>query len=81
MYIRSKKISKLAVPISSVVRENDRNYVFVQNTPKTFRLREVELGIRDGKLTSIVSGLTEGETIVTDGAFHLNSERKKKELE
>ena len=81
MYIRSKKISKLAVPISSVIRENDRNYVFVQNTPKTFRLREVELGIRDGKLTSIVSGLTEGETIVTDGAFHLNSERKKKELE
>lgn len=81
MYIRSKKISKLAVPISSVVRENDRNYVFVQNTPKTFRLREVELGIRDGKLISIVSGLTEGETIVTDGAFHLNSERKKKELE
>lgn len=81
MYIRSKKISKLAIPISSVVRENDRNYVLVQNTPKTFRLREVELGIRDGNLISILSGLTEGETVVTDGAFHLNSERKKKELE
>jgi cobalt-zinc-cadmium efflux system membrane fusion protein len=81
MYIRSKKISKLAIPISSVVRENDRKYVLVQNTPKTFRLREVELGMRDGKLISIVSGLSEGETVVTDGAFHLNSERKKKELE
>jgi len=81
MYIRSKKISKLAIPISSVVRENDRKYVLVQNTPKTFRLREVELGMRDGNLISILSGLSEGETVVTDGAFHLNSERKKKELE
>jgi len=81
MYIRSKKISKLAIPISSVVRENDRNYVFVQNTPKTFRLREVEPGMRDGNLISILSGVTAGETVVIDGAFHLNSERKKKELE
>jgi cobalt-zinc-cadmium efflux system membrane fusion protein len=81
MYIRSKKTSKLAIPVSSVVRENDRKYVLVQNTPKTFRLREVELGSRDGNLFSIISGLSEGETVVTDGAFHLNSERKKKELE
>ena len=81
MYIRSKKISKLAIPISSVVRENDRKYVLVQNTPKTFRLREVELGMRDGNMISIISGLSEGETVVTDGSFHLNSERKKKELE
>jgi len=42
---------------------------------------EVELGMRDGNLISIISGLSEGETVVTDGAFHLNSERKKKELE
>jgi cobalt-zinc-cadmium efflux system membrane fusion protein len=81
MYIRSKKTSKLAIPVSSVIRENDRKYVLVQNTPKTFRLREVELGSRDGNLFSIISGLSEGETVVTDGAFHLNSERKKKELE
>ena len=81
MYIRSKKTSKLAIPISSVVRENDRNYVFIQNTPKTFRLREIEPGTRDGNLISILSGVTAGETVVVDGAFHLNSERKKKELE
>ncbi len=81
MHISSKKISKMAIPISSVVRENDRNHVFVQNTPQTFRLRDVELGNKDGKLVSVLSGLSQGETIVTEGAFHLNSERKKKELE
>jgi cobalt-zinc-cadmium efflux system membrane fusion protein len=81
MYIQSKKVSKLAVPVSAVVRENDRNYVFIQNSPKTYRLREVQLGHKDGNLITILSGIAEGETIISDGAFHLNSERKKKELE
>jgi len=81
MFIQSKKVSRLAVPNVAIVRENDRNYVFVQNSPKTYRLREVQLGYKDGNLITILSGLAKGETIITDGAFHLNSERKKKELE
>jgi cobalt-zinc-cadmium efflux system membrane fusion protein len=81
MFIQSKKLSKLAVPASAVVRENDRNYIFVQNDPNTFRLREIELGHKDGQLINVLSGVSQGETIVSDGAFHLNSERKKKELE
>ena len=81
MFIQSKKVSKLAVPASAIVRENDRNYIFVQNNPNTFRLREIELGHKDGQLINVLSGVSIGETIVSDGAFHLNSERKKKELE
>jgi cobalt-zinc-cadmium efflux system membrane fusion protein len=81
MYIRSKKISKLAIPISSVVRESNRSYVFVQTSPNKFRLTEIEVGSRDGNIVSILSGISIGETIVVDGAFHLNNERKRKELE
>jgi cobalt-zinc-cadmium efflux system membrane fusion protein len=81
MFIQSKKVSKLAIPASAVVRENDRNYIFVQNKPNTFRLREIELGHKDGQLINVLSGVSQGETIISDGAFHLNSERKKKELE
>ena len=79
--VQSKKISKLAVPTTAVVRENDRSYVFAQTGPNKFRLREIEIGSRDGNMVSILSGITIGETIVIDGAFHLNNERKKKELE
>lgn len=79
--VQSKKISKLAVPTTAVVRENDRSYVFAQTGPNKFRLREIEIGSRDGNMVSILSGITMGETIVIDGAFHLNNERKKKELE
>ena len=81
MFIQAKKVSKLAIPTSAVFRENDRNYIFVQNNPNTFRLREIELGHKDGQLINVLSGVSQGETIVSDGAFHLNSERKKKELE
>jgi hypothetical protein len=45
------------------------------------RLREVDLGNRDGEWVSVVNGIALDETIVADGAFHLNNERKKKELE
>lgn len=79
--IQSKKVLKLAIPTTAVVRENDRTYVFAQTGPNKFRLREIEIGSRDGNLVSVLSGITTGETIVSDGAFHLNNERKKKELE
>ncbi len=79
--VQSKKVSKLAVSLAAVVRENDRSYVFAQTGPNKFRLREIEVGSRDGNMISILSGITIGETIVVDGAFHLNNERKKKELE
>ena len=79
--VQSKKVSKLAVSLAAVVRENDRSYVFAQTGPNKFRLREIEIGSRDGNMVSVLSGITIGETIVVDGAFHLNNERKKKELE
>ena len=79
--VQSKKVSKLAVSTAAVVRENDRSYVFAQTGPNKFRLREIEVGSRDGNMVSILSGIAIGETIVVDGAFHLNNERKKKELE
>ena len=79
--IQSKKVLKLAIPTTAVVRENDRTYVFAQTGPNKFRLREIEIGSRDGNMISVLSGITTGETIVSDGAFHLNNERKKKELE
>ena len=79
--VQSKRVSKLAIPTTAVVRENDRSYVFAQTGPNKFRLREIEIGSRDGNMVSVLSGITIGETIVIDGAFHLNNERKKKELE
>ncbi|MFN7835149.1 MAG: efflux RND transporter periplasmic adaptor subunit [Burkholderiaceae bacterium] len=72
----------LTVPAEAVVRENDKDHVFVQTGPGAFRLVPVELGADtlDGR-RPIVTGLTAQQTIAVDGAFHLNNERKRTELE
>jgi len=81
MLVQSKPIAKLSVPVKSIVRQNDKNYVFVQISANKYRLREVDVGDEFNAMRAIISGVEEGETIVTDGAFHLNNERKRKELE
>lgn len=66
---------------SAVVRENNKDFVFVEIQPGRFQLRPVELGLRDGQVRRVVSGLRRGEKVVVEGAFHLNNERLRKELE
>ncbi len=81
MLVQSKPTPQLAVPVEAIVRENDQDHVFVQVAPNQYRLRQVRLGHEyDGK-RAVLSDLEEGATVVTEGAFHLNSERKRKELE
>ena len=81
MLVQSKPLPKLAIPVQSVVRENDKDHVFVQVAPNKYRLREVTLGAEYQSMVAIVNGLEEGEVVVSDGAFHVNNERKRKELE
>ncbi len=72
---------QLAVPAAAVVRENDRDYVFVKLADNRFRLTEVELEPAAGELRPVRKGIDEGTPIVVDGSFHLNSQRKRAELE
>lgn len=81
MLLKSKPLPKLAIPSQAVVRENDKNYVFVQIAPNKFRLREVLLGTDFQEMVAVVNGLEKDEVVVSEGAFHVNNERKRKELE
>lgn len=81
MLIQSHPEPKLAVPLQSIVRENDITYIYVQLAPNKFRLREVELGPEHEGMVTILDGVSEDEIVVADGAFHVNNERKRKELE
>ena len=71
----------LALPVAAVVRENDRDHVFVKTGDNQYRLTPVELGAGNNGVRPLLQGPKEGEQIVTDGAFHLNHERKRAELE
>lgn len=72
---------QLAVPEAAVVRDNDRDHVFVQPAAGQFRLVPVELGPASRGWRPLLKGPAEGTPVVVDGAFHLNNERKRAELE
>ncbi len=71
---------QLAVPESALQRDRDRTFVFVQRNANEYEAREVQVGESNGTLTTIHGGLTEGDSIVTQGAFILKSELLKKQV-
>lgn len=66
------------VPVSSVVRDDNRECLFVQRDEETFVLREVKVGAEYGGRRVLLEGIRPGERIVLDGAFHLNNERRRR---
>ncbi|WP_297720737.1 efflux RND transporter periplasmic adaptor subunit [Limnohabitans sp. Rim8] len=81
MRIRGNAQKSLALPSLAVVRENDKDHVYVKLSDRHFRLTPIELGMASGAWRPVLKGLPQGTEIVTDGAFHLNNERKRAELE
>lgn len=81
MKIQGAMEKTLAIPALAVVRENDKDHVYVKKAENHYRLTPVELGAASGDLRPVIKGLSEGTQIVIEGAFHLNNERKRAELE
>ena len=63
----------LAVPKSSVVREQGETFVFVFDGGETFERRQIALGAEGADFYEIVSGLKEGERIVIEGVYQLRT--------
>lgn len=79
--IEGRPTARLVVPDTAIVRENNKDYLFVEVGPQQFKLTEVALGPAIGTMRPVLGGVAEGTKVVTEGAFHLNNERKRKELE
>ena len=81
MLIEARAVERQVVPASAVVRENDEDHVFVALGDATFRLTKVKLGPEQSGQRVVLSGLKGDENIVMNGAFHLNNERNRMEME
>jgi membrane fusion protein, heavy metal efflux system len=81
MLLKSRPVPRLTIPVQSIIRENDKSYVFVQFAPDRVRLRQVELEQELEGRSVVSAGLSVGEVIISDGAFHVNNQRLSKELE
>jgi len=72
--------SALLVPDSAVLRSGENNTVFVALEGGKFEPRTVALGLRaEGNRYQVLSGLSEGERVVTSGQFMLDSESQLRE--
>lgn len=68
---------KLMVPASAVLWTGPRSLVYVKDTgadTPRFMVREVDLGLKAGDFYVIEGGLEEGEEVVFNGAFRIDSE-------
>jgi RND family efflux transporter MFP subunit len=70
--------SKLTVPADAVLNAGERKTVFVDRGNGYFEPRQVKTGEREGDRIQILSGLSQGERIVTSGNFLIDSESQMK---
>lgn len=74
--IKSRATKARAVPAAAIVREDNRDYLFVETGPDAFQLRQVTVGAEHDGQRVIESGVRDGERVVLEGAFQLNVERQ-----
>ena len=77
MLIESQPIDKLVVPVAAVIREDNHDHVYIRQDDDVYRMVAVKLGPEGRGFRPVISGLKEGQEIVIDGAYHLNTERKR----
>jgi Cu(I)/Ag(I) efflux system membrane fusion protein len=76
--IRQQPRRAIAVPDSAVLQTGTRSIVFVVKPNGDFEPREIALGVRDGEFREVVRGVEEGETVVTQANFLVDSESQLK---
>lgn len=72
VYLKSFPIpDALAIPVSSLIEEQGNFFVYVQTEGESFQKREVKVGASDGLNVQLLSGVAEGERVVTKGAYQI----------
>jgi cobalt-zinc-cadmium efflux system membrane fusion protein len=78
MMLKEQPERKQVLPSAAVVRDGNAEYVFIQRAADTFVLRPVSLDGEFEERRVLLAGVSPGEKIVVDGAFHLNNERRRR---
>jgi cobalt-zinc-cadmium efflux system membrane fusion protein len=75
MLIESAPMPRVVVPSSAVVRQDDADHVFVEQSDGKFRLTPVKLAAEQNNHRVVLEGIKTGMRVVSEGAFHLNNQR------
>jgi cobalt-zinc-cadmium efflux system membrane fusion protein len=77
MALKDNPQPETVIPVTAVVREGDKDYVFVEKEAGRFVMREVKLGAEHADARVLEEPWPAGQRLVLDGAFHLNNERRR----
>ena len=61
----------LTISQNSVLKSGDKEYVYVADGKKAVK-KNIETGITDGKNVEVLSGISEGDKVITDGKEYLS---------
>ena len=80
MYVRASLAGRpretLSVPGSALIQTGERQIAFVEQSPGVYAPREVKTGVQAKDFVEILSGLSEGEKVVTSANFLIDSESR-----
>lgn len=72
VYLKTTRIpDALVIPVTALIEEQGIFYVYVQTSGEGFEKREVSITGSDGILVQVLSGIEEGERVVTKGAYQI----------
>ena len=70
--LRGTQQTRVTLPTSALLMNNDRTTVFVATAPWTFERRTVQTQLEEGPTVALESGVRAGEQVVVQGGILLN---------
>lgn len=71
VFLQSGSSPTLVIPTSALLEEQGVFYAYVQMEGESFQKRELKIGPSDGMNVQVLSGIAEGERVVTRGAYQI----------
>jgi membrane fusion protein, heavy metal efflux system len=71
VFLQSEIKPALVIPTTALLEEQGIFYAYVQTEGESFQKRELKIGTSDGLHVQVLSGIVEGERVVTKGAYQI----------
>ncbi len=76
VHLEALQSERLVVPLSAVLHAGERSFVFLDLGEGRLRPQPVEVGMRVGEEVEVLSGLEEGQSVVSSATFLVASESR-----
>ena len=69
--LSTAQLNKISVPVSAITEEQGLYFVYTKMDDEHYSKQEVTLGESNGERVAVISGLSDGDKIVTNGVYQV----------